>query len=115
MVNFQHLTVLLTSLGAKKTYQAAVTKRLTVLRPLLRFLLSSHHLGRPSQRQIRRADEKDDAHARVRVLNLEVEIESLPRDISTSIQQYQVVELGSPQISRCLEAIGRIDLNAATA
>jgi hypothetical protein len=63
----------------------------------------------------RRADEKDDAHARVRVLDLEVEIESLPRDISTSIQHYQIVELGLPQRSRRLEAVSRIDLNAATA
>lgn len=83
---------------------------------MLRLLFSSHRLGRPSQRQKgRRADEKDDAHARVRVLDLEVEIESLPWDISTSIQHYQIVELGSPQRSPRLEAVSRIDLNAATA
>jgi hypothetical protein len=49
------------------------------------------------------------------VLDLEVEIESLPRDISTSIQLYQIVELGLPQRSRRLEAVSRIGLNAATA
>jgi hypothetical protein len=34
--------------------------------------------------------------------------------MSTSIQQYQIVELGSPQSSRHLEAIGRINANAVT-
>jgi hypothetical protein len=47
------------------------------------------------------------------MLDLEVEVESL-RDRSMSIQQYQIVELGSPQKSCSLEAVGRIDLNAAT-
>ena len=47
------------------------------------------------------------------MLDLEVEVESL-RDRSMSIQQYQIVELGSPQKSRSLKAVSRIDLNAAT-
>jgi hypothetical protein len=48
------------------------------------------------------------------VLDLAVEIESLAREMATSIQQYQIVELGSPQSSRRLEAIGRINANAVT-
>ena len=48
------------------------------------------------------------------MLDLEVEVESLTRDISTSIQQYQIVKLGSPQRSRRLEVVSRIDFNAAT-
>jgi hypothetical protein len=51
---------------------------------------------------------------RARVLDLEVEIASLSREMSTSIQQYQVVGKGSPQRPRRLEAIGRIDFDAAT-
>jgi hypothetical protein len=47
------------------------------------------------------------------MLDLEVEVESL-RDRSMSIQQYQIVELGSPQKSCSLKAVSRIDLNAAT-
>ena len=48
------------------------------------------------------------------MLDLKVEIASFAREISTSIQQYQIVELGSPQSSRHLEAIGRINGNAVT-
>ncbi len=48
------------------------------------------------------------------MLDLEVEVESLPRDMSTSIQQYQIVVLGSPQRSRRLEVVSRIDFNAVT-
>jgi hypothetical protein len=48
------------------------------------------------------------------VLDLKVEIASFAREISTSIQQYQIVALGSPQSSRHLEAIGRINANAVT-
>src|ERR1017187_10688151 len=62
----------------------------------------------------RRSDQKDDALARARVLDLKVEIANFAREISTSIQQYQIVELGSPQSSRYLEAIGRINANAVT-
>ena len=46
--------------------------------------------------------------------DLEVEIESLPREMSTSIQQYQMVKLGSPQRSRRLEVVGSMDLDATT-
>jgi len=48
------------------------------------------------------------------VLDLEVEIASLAREMSMSIQQYQIVAPGSPQSPRHLEAIGRINANAAT-
>ena len=48
------------------------------------------------------------------MLDLKVEIANFAREISTSIQQYQIVELGSPQSSRYLEAIGRINANAVT-
>jgi hypothetical protein len=48
------------------------------------------------------------------VLDLKVEIASLAREMSTGIQQYQVVGTGSPQSSRRLEAISRIDFDAAT-
>ena len=49
------------------------------------------------------------------MLDLEIEIESLPRKMSTSVQQYQVVGMRSPQGSRRPEAVSRIDSNAATA
>lgn len=48
------------------------------------------------------------------MLDLKVEIASFTRKISTRIQQYQIVELGLPQSSRHLEAIGRINANAVT-
>jgi hypothetical protein len=48
------------------------------------------------------------------VLDLKVEIASFAREMSTSIQQYQMVELGSPQSSRHLETVGRINANAVT-
>lgn len=85
------------------------------LRPLLRFLFCSHDLGRPSQRQEgRRADEKDNALAGTRVLDLDIEVESISGEMSTSSKQYQVIELGSPQRSRRLDTVGRIDLDAVT-
>jgi hypothetical protein len=85
------------------------------LRPLLRFLFCSHDLGRPSQRQEgRRADEKDNALAGARMLDLDIEVESISGEMSTSSKQYQVVELGSPQRSRRLDTVGRIDLDAVT-
>ncbi len=43
-----------------------------------------------------------------------VEIASVAREMPSSIQQYQIVGLGSRQGSRRLEAIGRIDANAVT-
>jgi hypothetical protein len=49
------------------------------------------------------------------VLDIEVEIESLPRDMSTSIQQYQIVALGSPQSSRSTKILGSLHLDAVTA
>lgn len=48
------------------------------------------------------------------MLDLKVEIASFARKISTSIQQYQIVKLGSPQSSCHLEAIGRLNANAVT-
>ncbi len=48
------------------------------------------------------------------MFDLKVEIASFTRKIPTSIQQYQIVEIGSPQSSRHLEAIGRINANAMT-
>jgi hypothetical protein len=48
------------------------------------------------------------------VLDLKVKIASVAREMPLSIQQYQIVGLGSPQISRHLEAIGRINPNAVT-
>ena|SRR2546430_16645563 len=49
------------------------------------------------------------------MLDIEVEIESLPREISTGIQQYQIIELGSPQRSGRREVLCGIHGNAATA
>jgi hypothetical protein len=90
-----------------------IQQALDRLRPLLVFLFCSHELGRPSQRKEGwRADEKHDALARTRVLDLEVEIESLSGDMSTRIKQYQFVNLGSPQRSRGSEAVSRINVNA---
>ena len=104
-----------TSRVAKKNSSSRGDEAPDRLRPLLRFLFCSHDLGRPSQRQEgRRADEKDNALAGARVLDLDIEVESLSREMSTSRKQYQVVELGSPQRSRRLEAVSRIDLDAAT-
>jgi len=48
------------------------------------------------------------------VVDIEVEIESLPRKMSASIQQYQVVDMGSPQRSPRLEVVSRVDCNAVT-
>ncbi len=48
------------------------------------------------------------------MLDLDIEVESLSREMSASRNQYQVVELGSPQRSRRLEAVSRIDLYAVT-
>ena len=48
------------------------------------------------------------------MLDLKVEIASVAREMPLSIQQYQIVGLGSPQSSRHLEAIGRINPNAVT-
>ena len=45
---------------------------------------------------------------------ISVEIASFTGKISTSIQQYPIVELGLPQSSRHPEAIGRINANAVT-
>ena len=47
--------------------------------------------------------------------DLEIEIEGVSSKMSASIQQYQIVEPGSPQGSRRLEVVSRIDLDAATA
>src|SRR5271167_2855612 len=94
---------------------SGVEQALDRLRPLLRFLFCCHDLGRPSQRQEgRRADEKDHALTAARALDLDIEVESLSREMLTSSKQYQVVALGSPQRSRRLEAVSRIDLDAAT-
>jgi hypothetical protein len=83
---------------------------------LLGFLFCSHDLGRPSQRQEgRRADEKDDVLVRTRVLDLAVEIESLPREMPTSIQQYQVVGMSSPLNPRSTKILGSLHLDAVTA
>jgi hypothetical protein len=62
----------------------------------------------------RRSDQKRDPLARARVLDLKVEIASVAREMPSSIQQYQIVELGSPKGSRHLEAVGRINSNAVT-
>jgi len=48
------------------------------------------------------------------VLDLDIEVESLSREMSTTRKQYQIVERGSPQRSRRLEAVSRIDLDAVT-
>jgi hypothetical protein len=61
------------------------------LDPLFRFPFCGHEPGRPSQRYVhRRSDQKDDSLARARVLDLKVEIASFAREMSTSIQQYQI-------------------------
>src|SRR5260370_6136989 len=106
----QNPTIALTCLVAKKNSSGRGDEAPHRRRPLLRFLFWSHDLGRPSQRQEgRRSDEKDNALARARVLDLDIEIESLSREMSTSSKQYQVVELCSPQRTRRLEAVNRID------
>ena len=50
-----------------------------------------------------------------RAPDLKIEIEGVSSKMSASVQQYQIVEPGSPQGSRRLEVVGRIDLDAATA
>jgi hypothetical protein len=49
------------------------------------------------------------------VLDLAVEIESLPREMPTSIQQYQVVGMSSPLNPRSTKILGSLHLNAVTA
>jgi len=49
-----------------------------------------------------------------RVLDLDIEVESLSREMSTSSKQCQIVELRSPQGSCRLDTVGRIDLDAVT-
>lgn len=49
------------------------------------------------------------------MLDLAVEIEGLPREMSTSIQQYQVVGMGPPQRSRSTKILGCLHLDAVTA
>ncbi len=49
------------------------------------------------------------------MFDLEVEVESLSRDMSTSIQQYQIVELGSPQRSRFAKILGNLHHDALIA
>lgn len=86
------------------------------LLPWLRYVFYSHDLGRPSQRQVgRRSDEKDDALVRAGVLDLEVEIESLTWEMSTSIKQYHIVDMGSPQKPRSAKILGGLYLDAMTA
>jgi hypothetical protein len=48
------------------------------------------------------------------VLDFEVEIERISREMSTNIQQYQIVELGSPQKPRSREILGDVHLDAVT-
>jgi hypothetical protein len=115
MLTFQLPRHTLDFASRKENSSSGVEPALDRLRPLLRFPFSNHELGRPSQRQIRRrSDQKDDALASARVFDLKVEIASFAREMSTSIQQYQIVALGSPQSSRYLEIIGRINANAVT-
>jgi hypothetical protein len=49
------------------------------------------------------------------VLDLEVEIESLTWQMSTSIKQYHIVDMGSPQKPRSAKILGSLHLNAMTA
>ena len=85
------------------------------LLPLLRYIFYSHNLGRPSGQVSRRSDEKDDALVRAGVLDLEVEIESLTWEMSTSIKQYHIVDMGSPQKPRSTKILGGLYLDAMTA
>lgn len=88
---------------------------LNCLRPLPGFPFRSHDLGRPSPRQVdRRADEEDDERWGSLVLDFEVELERISRKMSTNIEQYQVVELGSPQKPRPGEILGDVYLDAVT-
>jgi hypothetical protein len=114
-VGDQHPTIAWTSLVAKKNSSGRGDEAPHRLHSLLRFLFCSHDLGRPVQRQEgRRADEKDNALAGAGVPDLDIEVESPFREMSTSRKQYQVVELGSPQRSRPLEAVSRVDFYAVT-
>jgi hypothetical protein len=49
------------------------------------------------------------------VLDLEVEIEGLPRDMSTSIKQYQVVGMWPPQKPCAAKILHAMNLDAVTA
>lgn len=48
------------------------------------------------------------------MLDSEVEIERISREMSTNIQQDQIVELGSPQKPRSREILGDMHLDAVT-
>ncbi len=48
------------------------------------------------------------------MLDLDIDVESLSREMSTSRKQYQIVQLGSPQRSGRRDTVSRIDLYAVT-
>ena len=51
---------------------------------------------------------------RTRASNLLVEFERFSGQVSAHVQQYQIIHIGLPEKSRCLETVGRVYLDAMT-
>ncbi len=118
--------VLLQPLGAKASrsqssirYPSSVSgsgqEALHCLFPLPRLLFCVHGLGRPGKGQVdRRADEEGDTLVKTRFLDLLEEFKCLSGKMSTHVEQYQVVDIGLPEKSCRLQAIGGMNLDVVT-
>src|SRR5712691_3948827 len=116
--------VLLQPLGAKASrlqssirYPSSVSgsgqEALHCLFPLPRLLFCVRGLVRPGKGQVdRRADEENDTLVKTRFLDLLVEFKCLSGKMSTHVEQYQVVDIGLPEKSCRLQAIGGMNLDA---
>src|SRR5439155_15086619 len=70
----------------------------------------------PGKGQVdRRADEEGDTLVKTRCADLLVEFECFSGKMSTHVEQYQVVDIGLPEKSCRLQAIGGMNLDAVTA
>jgi len=118
--------VLLQPLGAKASrlqssirYPSSVSgsgqEALHCLFPLPRLLFCVRGLVRPGKGQVdRRADEENDTLVKTRFLDLLVEFKCLSGKMSTHVEQYQVVDIGLPEKSCRLQAIGGMNLDVVT-
>src|SRR5439155_16890933 len=85
------------------------------LRPLLWYLCSGGDIVSPGEGQVGwRPNEKDEAFSRTASLDLLIEFERLSGKMSAHVEQYELVQIGLPQKSRRVEAVGSMDLDATT-
>ena len=63
---------------------------------------------------MRRPNEKDEVFLGAGSLNLLIELEGLAGKVSPHVEQYETVQTRLPQKSRRAEAVGGMDLHAAT-